>query len=638
MDTTIKKILPIVLILFSISLASAQIIGGEIFFENNMEPSWQTVFVYDSIDQNKYFESTVSPDKFRYSFLNSDLGGANIFQKDLTIIAEILDFENGLAAGPVEMKLTEDEYQIFSKMEFREVIQIKEPRQNLIISPEKKFTLEMNVYDDCNTYLNENQLCEYGCDYKENQEASFGQNNLQLITDCFTGDRLKGSSREMVLPENKTVVYQKEITTVDEENSIFKINFHGTKSQEEFSITDFIPKEFEVFNISSNGIAFEEDGYYSIEWKKVKEESFDFEYFIKPKEKINSCEFGIVNQNLEKLLLRKSFEKTSQNLNQHDIKNQKFYFNCNFSTKLNFQLIESADLKKEFQNKIQKGSEGKIKLNLQTSSEISQIEFKEYVPKEFEISKISNNGKLSSSTANYNVITWNLTGQTFDLEYTVNPTVTGDFNTISELDKNLLEESWVNVYRLVPPIISPNPSKGGSVSGSSGSLSPTKIPTTKPYKYEPENFSKITKSNPIIRKKENVLVAFYSNIFDDKAAFDLFQFIYEGDFNKTLDYIKSYSIQTNMKNQERNKTYFEYEVNKSFLDENNYKDIKFYTKEKNKLIPITGGVISESGNSIKYAFESPTPISEFHIFAEKGIVSFKQKIINFFKRILNKFF
>jgi len=108
MDTTIKKLILIVLATSLLLPVSAQIIGGEIFFEGNINPNWQNVFVYNVDNVNDYVEVLVSPDRFRYSFLNSRVGGGEIFSTGSTLRAEILNFENGFAAGPVNMILNQD--------------------------------------------------------------------------------------------------------------------------------------------------------------------------------------------------------------------------------------------------------------------------------------------------------------------------------------------------------------------------------------------------------------------------------------------------------------------------------------------------------------------------------------------------
>jgi len=634
MDTTIKKLTLLVLITSIFPAVSAQIIGGEIFFEGNALPNWQNVFVYNIEDVNDYVEVLVSPDRHRYSFLNSRVGGGIIFSPDSTLRAEILDFENGFAAGPVDMISNQEDYNIFSKMEFREVVQFKQPNKKLIISENKNFTLEVNVFDGCNFYLKENdsyeQLCEFGCDYKEPMQGNHGDNKLTFATDCFTGDRLKGASRNMIFPttSEKYVNYEKELhlKTPDE----LLIIFSGTKSNGSFSVTDFIPSEFEVLEVSDSGFIFLEDGYSSIEWKDIEDESFNFSYKIRPKPKLKTCDFGIYSSTPEnKILLRKSFESQIIDFNEPlNLKNEIFYFNCNFSNEASFQMIEKIDFEKDLKYRLKNSENIKISLKGELSSEVSNLEFKEYVPIEFKVTSISNNGRVESSTSNYNVIIWGLSGSNFNFEYSISPSVIGDFSFISELEGNILEETSTTVYNYIPPFFN----KGGS--GGSGGTSFSRPP----FKYVPENFSKVTGNFPLIIKDEDVKVAFYSKILKEKASFNLFKFIYEGNFNRTFKYIKSYTIETNMNSTERGRIKFEYEVKKTFLEKNKYKDIKFFTRKNGKFSPITGRAISSEGETTKYEFESSEPLSEFFIFAEKSKLSLKDKLMNWIDKLWSYIF
>ncbi|MCD4771336.1 hypothetical protein K8R30_02865 [archaeon] len=634
MDTTIKKLILIVLTTSLLLPVSAQIIGGEVFFEGNINPNWQNVFVYNVDNVNDYVEVLVSPDRHRYSFLNSRIGGNTIFSTGSILQAEILDFENGFAAGPVSMILNQEDYNIFSKMEFREVVQLKQPNKKLIISKDKNFTLEVNVFDDCNFYFKESnsyeQLCESGCDYKKELQGDYGNNELIFVTDCQTGERLKGASRDMIFPSTteKYVNYEKSLFSSSPDE--FLVIFSGTKSDGSFSVTDFIPSEFEVFEVSDSGFIFLEDGYSSIEWKNINTESFNFSYKIRPKPKLRTCDFGIYSFIPEnKILLKKSFENQIINFNEPlNLKDENFYFDCNFSNEVSFQMIEKFDFEKNLNFKLKNGKNTKISLKGKLSSEVSNLEFKEYVPIEFEITSISNDGRVESSTSNYNVIIWDLSGSNFNFEYTISPSISGDFSFISELENNILEETTTTVYNYVPPFFQ------RSNSGNSGGASSKSLP----FKYIPKNFSKATKNFPLIIKDEDVRVAFYSKILKEKASFNLFKFIYEGNFNRSFKYIKSYTIETNMNSSERGKIKFEYEVNKTFLEKNDYKNIKFFTRKKGKFSPITGRAISSENEIVKYEFESDEPLSEFFIFAEKSKLSLKDKFMNWFDKFWSYIF
>ena len=120
----------------------------------------------------------------------------------------------------------------------------------------------------------------------------------------------------------------------------------------------------------------------------------------------------------------------------------------------------------------------------------------------------------------------------------------------------------------------------------------------KTHKYEPKNFSKVTPKYPIIKKIDGLTLALYSNYPNEKAAFDLFKFTYNGYYDRTLDYIKSFSVETTLNSSEKGNMKFEYKVNKTFLEDNNYKDIKLKTRKNKKFFTITGGVISSDESTV----------------------------------------
>lgn len=272
-----KIIFGLLFMIFAFSTVSAQIIGGEVFTEGYLNPSWQMVFVYDVNDVGNYREVLVSPDQYRYSFVNTKLNDRVPFPENSIVRAEILDFLNGVMAGHVDMLLSSDNSQyylcsdcdIFSRMEFREVVQINEPSRKLYISEDGSFDIEVNVYDDCDFFiLRENfseMLCENGCDLEigswELEIEGWGLKKLEFVTDCHTGKREKRGSRDMIFPDDseKSVSFEKTLEMSIEynvQNMEYEINFYGTKSDGTFSITDFIPDEYEVFNVSRQWVVF----------------------------------------------------------------------------------------------------------------------------------------------------------------------------------------------------------------------------------------------------------------------------------------------------------------------------------------------------------------------------------------------
>lgn len=329
-------------------------------------------------------------------------------------------------------------------------------------------------------------------------------------------------------------------------------------------------------------------------------------------------EFGKID-NLTKTILcgncNESLDNFQVNFGRNDFS---FYAICNseeYNLDSTFFIVEDIFFKKDLDSKIKNQKIKTVSIQGELSSNVSNLEFKEYVPIEFEISSVSSFGKIEPSTSTHNMIIWNFSGKTFNFEYSILPSITGDFSFISELENNLLGKKSVKVCNFVPPISS----GGGNGNGGYSSWGHS-------HKYTPKNFSKVTEIFPLIKEDEDITVAFYSKVFKERASFDLFKFIYEGTFDRTLDYIKSYAIETNMNSSEKGKMKFEYEINETELEGNNHKDIEVYGRKNGRFFSITGGVISSENGMIKYGFESPEALTEFFIFAKKSKLNIREKL------------
>jgi len=213
MDSNINKIIIMLIVIIALPLAASQIIGGEVIQSGTVNPSWQNVLVYDINNPSNYREVQVSPDQFRYSFSNTNtkINGKvrKLFLDNATLRAEILDFKNSIMAGPIQMNLFQDnskyylctDCDIFGKMELREVAQFNNPIKEVYVSKNLIYNLNLNIYDDCDSYFFQNntyeKFCERGCDYDENKTASPGKNEFYLVTDCSIGRRLKSATKPM---------------------------------------------------------------------------------------------------------------------------------------------------------------------------------------------------------------------------------------------------------------------------------------------------------------------------------------------------------------------------------------------------------------------------------------------------------
>ena len=614
----IKILMIFAMIIFLFSMVSAQVIGGEVVSTSFVSPSWQKVFVYDVNDVNSYIEAYVSPQDNRYSFMNSYVSGGKIFSEDSLIRAEILDFDNGFFGGPVDMNLSFDNskyYQcddcdIFSKIEFREVVKFYEPNRMLYVSDDGSFDINVNVYDDCDLFVKKNDtydmLCERGCDYDDIMYGNYGTNHVNFMTDCHTGKRFKGTSRDLfVTDDSKYVNFDKEMLLVSDDE--YKISFFGTKSEGDFSITDFMPNEFEIYNVSDSGHVYLEDGYYAIKWDTGYEisegGSFNFTYYVRPIARLKNCDYGVEDL----------FWDVGGTFN---ITNKRFYFDCNFSDDISLFLAKSVDIDRDMGKKIKNKEgisvllNGKIKCD-ETKSDIgclmSDFEFKEYVPIEFQISSISNGGILSFSSSEYNVITWNVSGQDFDVSYNVMPSSSGDYSFVSELGGYKVEEYNVSVYDFIPPV---GKSKGGGGSGG--------------YVYKPKNISVADPFHPYIAKHDNLTAALYPDDFNPALAFEIFGFEPSKIYNRSMKLVSAYSFETN-DGEGVSKMSFEYRANKN----DKYKNLEFYgTDVSGKKNRITGMSVYEDGDDIIYRFDSEEYFRNIVVYGIKDKLNIIDRFLN----------
>ncbi len=295
---------------------------------------------------------------------------------------------------------------------------------------------------------------------------------------------------------------------------------------------------------------------------------------------------------------------------------------CNdekFETSKIFYLLHDIEFKKIYPKKIRNKKSTTIKLQATLSNKIENIPLKEYVPSSWSITDISNNGNIEESTPQYNVITWQVTGNNFSFSYKAKAPKVGlfkpkqfTFKTI--LDKYNLEENQIKVYKFFPLPIKPSPYIGG-------------------WGYNPKIFSKVSEQFPLFFKNRGLTVALYSSKSIEQSSFDLLDFFYDGKFDRRYKYLKSYHIQTTLNSTEKGKMIIEYKTNKTFLKENNYKKIALFEKHKDKFIKITGAVIDSKDDIIQYRFETEKSPSEIYIFAEKNSLTILDKILNFLDRL-----
>lgn len=269
--------------------------------------------------------------------------------------------------------------------------------------------------------------------------------------------------------------------------------------------------------------------------------------------------------------------------------------------------------------KIKSTKTGTINLQANLSHPIENIPLKEYVPTLWEISNVSDNGIVEFSTPQYNVITWQVIGDNFNFSYKIKAPeirlIPQDYIFKTQIDQYNLDETTVQVYRFIPLPFEQKTYKGE-------------------YTYIPEQLSKVSQGLPLIFKEQGVTAALYSTIPLQQGSFNLLNFLYKGKIDRQFDYLKSYQIQTTLNSTEQGKLILEYKTNKTFLKENNYKEIIFFEKYKENFSKITSTVTTSNDDTLKYRFESKKLPYEIFILAEKNSINTWDKILIFWDRVI----
>ncbi len=326
------------------------------------------------------------------------------------------------------------------------------------------------------------------------------------------------------------------------------------------------------------------------------------------------CENKI--QSNQNLTFGKNIISVLATCNDENFKTNKTVFHVK---NLTFQKTFLRDFKKtSSEPKIRSKKTGTVNLQATLSHNVENIQLKEYVPSSWQIIETSNNATIEISTPKYNIITWQVTGNNFSFDYKVKAPEVGfrpnNYNFQTELDRYVLDEKTIQVYRFVPLPIKPKNYGGG-------------------YMYIPKYKSKVSQIEPLIYKEKDLTAALYSKAPKQQESLDLSSFINKESFDRKFIYLKSYQVQTTLNSSESGKMIMEYIANKTFMQKNNYKEIAFFEKHEEKFLRITGAVISSSENEVQYRFESSKAPSEIYIFAEKNSLTFLDKALNFLESL-----
>ncbi|RMD45409.1 hypothetical protein D6829_02420 [Candidatus Pacearchaeota archaeon] len=179
-----------------------------------------------------------------------------------------------------------------------------------------------------------------------------------------------------------------------------------------------------------------------------------------------------------------------------------------FKKKLNTTILSSASISRRFVCpsckgfSIGSGEKAKVEISLSLSPAVSSKLFREFVPASWKILD-ANGGEVKPYSKSHKVIEWNVSGKKLNISYLVKAPVVGilpkAFFFWSSLQDYTLPKSRVLVHRLFRFL--------------SSSSAPDIRKNIKSKSYS------ISKNEPLVIKKENLLFAFYpKNSFSDAKA------------------------------------------------------------------------------------------------------------------------
>lgn len=120
------------LLIFNLSLINAHFVCGFVDNSEEYSSSWIDVIVFSEKNVSKFITCKINPEnKFCCDLEELDLLKIDVGEK---ISAEIFEEESGLVAGPVELVVTEEGYDLFPEMVLEKAIIFNSPEENIFIN------------------------------------------------------------------------------------------------------------------------------------------------------------------------------------------------------------------------------------------------------------------------------------------------------------------------------------------------------------------------------------------------------------------------------------------------------------------------------------------------------------------------
>lgn len=279
----------------------------------------------------------------------------------------------------------------------------------------------------------------------------------------------------------------------------------------------------------------------------------------------------------------------------------------------NFSVSRNLECSGCSNNKIHTNRIINVTLSLEFSHNVTNFKVKEIVPIDWSIVN-SKDGIVKFGSQEYNTIEWIVDGNTFEINYSLfSPNESREYHIASYLEDLFLEEEKYSTYTYVKPI-----------KRSRGRGRRTK---TQEYIYAPVNISVVKPNLPLVAQNKSLRVAVYSNSSLDSGFLDVTQSNYTGNtYNRYLNFIEGYSINSNLVGDDFNHMSFELDMNES----NNLSGLEIYGITRGgKFVSLTGYSVSNGNLEI----ESSEFLSNVFIFGIKDKLTRWDKVLELFWRV-----
>lgn len=335
------------------------------------------------------------------------------------------------------------------------------------------------------------------------------------------------------------------------------------------------------------------------------------------------------------------------NCNSSSYSSNGTYGTNNFTVKLNysgkefsyvksFSIIPDYNFSRKFvcdgcgEGEVNRGKVVEVSLSLNFSHPVSNLAINEYVPNYWEVT-YPNKGSIYSSNENYDYVSWVFTGNSFSKTYKMDSPKGGSDSSFFSIwvEDTLLEESEIILYNYVSPILSNN-RKSSIKSGTKNQI--------ENYSFIPEVISKIDSIHPLVTEEGNLRMAIYPTIEVEEGKITLSPFEYTGKiYNRSLIYLESYLIQTNLKEEIFKNSTYEYSFDKNLFG--NYIDFRFFGLDKlGNLVPLNSKKVQKTDMTNDYVIYSGEPIKGFIVYGIKEKLTFWDKVVEFYWKIKAWFF